>query len=72
MTELTERQQVILDAILHLQEKKGYIPTRAEIGQYVGIWPTGVQSHLVLLEKKGYIDLGAGRNRAIQLLEPAP
>lgn len=67
--ELTDRQQEILDFIrLHISEH-GYAPTIREIGAAFGIRSTnGVHDHLQSLERKGYLERGSLKSRALRVL----
>ena len=68
MEKLTNREREILDMISRLRQVQGYPPTLQEIGDAVGIGTrAGVHRHLGALEKKGYLDRGAGR-RSLKLL----
>ncbi len=71
---LTEKQSKIYEFISAWQIENGYPPTQAEIRDYFGFGSlNAVRSHLVLIEKKGYIRLNSGKARGIQLeLSPAP
>lgn len=60
MEQLTERQQVVLDAIRTWTREHGYPPTIRELGQRIGIKSLrGVTTHLETLVRKGYL----ARNR---------
>ena len=51
--------------------QNGYPPTQAEICDHFGFGsPNAVRSHLVLIEKKGYIRRNCGKARGIQLESP--
>lgn len=71
---LTEKQSKIFDFIGEWQMKNGYPPTQAEICDHFGFGSlNAVRSHLVLIEKKGYIHLNCGKARGIQLASlPVP
>ncbi len=65
---LTERQEAIANFIASHSEKHGYPPTIREIGEAFGIRSTnGVNDHLKALERKGYLDRGASKSRALVL-----
>jgi len=70
---LTDKQSEIYEFIGAWQVKNGYPPTQAEIREHFGFGSlNAVRSHLVLIEKKGYIRLDFGKARGIQLvLSPA-
>ncbi len=71
---LTNKQFEIYEFIGAWQVKNGYPPTQAEIREHFGFGSlNAVRSHLVLIEKKGYIRLDFGKARGIQLASsPAP
>ena len=65
---LTDKQSKIYEFISAWQMENGYPPTQAEIGNHFGFCSlNAVRSHLVLIEKKGYIRLNCGKARGIQL-----
>lgn len=65
---LTDKQSKIYEFISAWQMENGYPPTQAEIGDHFGFCSlNAVRSHLVLIEKKGYIRLNCGKARGIQL-----
>jgi len=69
-TELTERQQAILDYLIEFVHENGYQPSLREIGEYFGISsPSGVRCHLLALQVKGRICLpDPPAARAIRIL----
>jgi repressor LexA len=71
---LTDKQSEIYEFIGAWQVKNGYPPTQAEIREHFGFGSlNAVRSHLMLIEKKGYIRLDFGKARGIQLASsPAP
>jgi repressor LexA len=71
---LTDKQSKIYEFIETWQMKNGYPPTQAEICDHFGFRSlNSVRSHLMLIEKKGYIHLNCGKARGIQLASlPAP
>ena len=65
---LTDKQSKIYEFISAWQMENGYPPTQAEIGDNFGFCSlNAVRSHLVLIEKKGYVRLNCGKARGIQL-----
>lgn len=51
------------------QRDKGYPPTQEEIRDHFGFASlNAVRSHLILIERKGYLCLNAGKARGIQLV----
>jgi len=68
-SELTDRQQVILDFIQESVNANGYPPTYREIGKRFNIASTfGVKRHIDALVKKGYISNESKTNRTLSLL----
>ncbi len=65
---LTDIQSKIHEFIFKWRKDNGYPPTQEEIRDHFGFRSlTAVRSHLVLIEKKGYIRLNFGKARGIQL-----
>lgn len=65
---LTERQQAILDFISAEISEKSRAPTIMEIAEAFSINnPNGVRTHLVALERKGYITRESDKSRSIRL-----
>lgn len=65
--ELTERQQEVLQFIVHELRESGYPPTVREIASHFGMASAyGVQRHLEALQKKGFLRRESGA-RAITL-----
>ncbi len=71
MSQLTERQEDILDFIRDRIEESGMPPTRVEIARALGFRsPNAAEQHLRALAKKGAIELVPGSSRGIRLPEP--
>lgn len=69
-TELTERQQEILDFIQSSSAGNGYPPTYREIGKHFNIVSTfGVKRHIDALVKKGFLSNESKTSRTIALVE---
>jgi repressor LexA len=68
MKTLTTRQKQILDFISKSVIEKGYPPTVREVADSFGISVKGSYDHIKALERKGQIECGPGRSRAIKLL----
>ncbi len=69
MTELSTKQNEILEYIKMHIKRNGYPPSVREIGEAVGLKSTStVYGHLNRLEKKGYIRKDATKPRAIEVL----
>ena len=68
MSELTDRQQAILDFVTERVESQGLPPTWAEIAEAFGFSQTrSARKHLQALEAKGYLSLLPGKARGIRL-----
>ena len=70
MTDLSAKQQQILDYMKAEVREKGYPPSVREICQAVGLKSTStVHGHLARLEKKGLIRRNPTKPRAIEILD---
>ncbi len=70
-TDITTRQQEILDLILRTVAGRGYPPSVREIGEAVGLSsPSTVHSHLSSLVKSGYLRRDPSKPRAIEVVDP--
>lgn len=70
LSQLSSRQQAILDYIKQEVRKKGYPPSVREIGEAVGLASSStVHGHLNRLEKKGLIRRDPTKPRAIEVLD---
>ncbi len=70
-TQLTNRQQQILDLITATVAERGYPPSVREIGDEVGLSsPSTVHSHLSSLAEAGYIRRDPSKPRAIEVIDP--
>lgn len=68
MSDLTDRQQAILDFVAAQIEAQGLPPTLAEIADAFGFKQTrGAHKHLLALETKGHLTLLPGKARGIRL-----
>ncbi|MEK6744875.1 MAG: transcriptional repressor LexA [Nitrospirota bacterium] len=66
---ISERQQAILEFIRDTTASRGMPPTLREIGAKFGIRSTnGVEKHLLVLERGGYISRERGRSRGIAVI----
>ena len=66
---LTSRQKEILDFMEAFTVEEGYPPTVREICKATGLKsPRSVSQHLQALERKGYIERGRDKSRAIRFL----
>ncbi|MFP5225117.1 MAG: transcriptional repressor LexA [Actinomycetota bacterium] len=73
MSDLTSRQQAILDFILQTHRDRGYPPTVREIGDAVGLSsPSSVHAQIRTLVERGYLRKDADRPRAIVVTAEAP
>ena len=65
-------QQKIYDYLVACIQAQGYPPSVREIGEAVGLRsPSTVHFHLKHLAEMGYIEIGAGKGRAICLVQQA-
>jgi repressor LexA len=68
MTDLTPRQQQILELIQDAINENGMPPTRAEIAAQLGFKSANAaEEHLRALERKGMLEILPGASRGIQL-----
>jgi len=68
MSDLTSRQQQILDFIRDHVQESGMPPTRAEIARALGFKSANAaEDHLRALQRKGVLELVPGASRGIQL-----
>ena len=72
--EMSKMQRQIYDYIAATVAEQGYPPSVREIGEAVGLKsPSTVYFHLTHMEELGVIEKGAGKGRAIRLMnQPAP
>ena len=71
MSDITPRQQRILDVIAETVRNRGYPPTVREIGEAVGLTSSScVHAQLANLERKGLLTKDATKPRAMSLSEP--
>jgi len=67
---LTAKQQLILDFLKSEIKRNGYPPTVREICDAVGLSSTStVHAHLETLERKGFIRRSPAKNRSTEILE---
>lgn len=72
-TDISARQQEILDYIRDTVADRGYPPSVREIGEAVGLSsPSTVHSHLSTLEATGHLRRDPTKPRAIEILDEAP
>lgn len=69
--EMTKMQKQIYNFIAATVAEQGYPPSVREIGEAVGLKsPSTVYFHLMHMEELGVIQKGAGKGRAIRLVNP--
>jgi repressor LexA len=69
-SQLTLRQQQVLDYIVAEINRKGYPPSVREIGEAVGLSSSStVHSHLAALERKGFVRRDPTKPRALEVTE---
>lgn len=72
MSQLSKRQQQVLEFIRTTVAQRGYPPSVREIGEAIGLSsPSTVHSHLSALVEAGAIRRDPSKPRAIEVLEPA-
>lgn len=72
MSALTDRQALTLSSIIAFIERFGFPPTLREIGDAVRIGSLrGVETHLMALSTKGFLDITPGKPRGIRVLKNA-
>jgi repressor LexA len=70
---LTERQKQVLDFIAEYQASRGISPTHREIRDHFGYSSFGtVYKHLLLLQKKGYLQRDWNQKRGLELIRAVP
>ncbi len=71
MTELTRKQQQLLDFILKRQRTDGATPTYQEIADQFGFRSlNSVTEHVRLLRRKGFLESEPGKARALRVTSP--
>lgn len=69
MTDLTNKQRQVLDAIAALTDENGYPPTVREVQERLGkTSPSTAHTHLRHLRDKGYIEWKEGKCRSIRIV----
>src|SRR3981189_765025 len=69
LSELTERQNKILDYIKYVTKARNYPPSVREIGEAVGLSSSStVHNHLNQLERRGLIKRDPSKSRTVQLV----
>src|SRR5882672_10829231 len=70
LSELTERQNKILDYIKYVNKIRNFPPSVREIGEAVGLSSSStVHNHLNQLERRGLIKRDPSKSRTVQLVE---
>ncbi|HAU31575.1 MAG: LexA repressor [Desulfotomaculum sp. 46_296] len=73
LSQLTPREQQILDVIKKIIQIKGYPPSVREIGQLVGLNSSStVHGYLQRLEQKGFLHRDSNKPRAMELMGSLP
>jgi len=68
--DLTPRQRDVLYAIEGFRQEHQYGPSVREIGRVVGLGPSGVQHHLTVLRRRGWLSGSTGQARTSVVLAP--
>jgi len=64
---LTKRQAQILRFVKHYLRKRGYAPTRREIGEHFNLAISTVHAHVISLLKRGVLIRSTGTARALRV-----
>lgn len=68
--ELTQRQMLVRNAIADFQKRNGYAPSIRDLMRATRIKsPHGVRSHLIALQKKGWIYFEPYTARSVRLVK---
>jgi repressor LexA len=68
--DLTSRQRDVIQAIVGFRQEHQYGPTVRDIGEAIGLGPSGVHHHLKVLRQKGWLSGGTGQARTSVVLAP--
>ncbi len=68
--DLTPRQRDVLRAIEGFRQRHHYGPSVRDIGQVIGLGPSGVQHHLTVLRQKGWLRGATGQARTSVVRAP--
>jgi repressor LexA len=68
--DLTSRQRDVIQAIVGFRREHQYGPTVRDIGEAIGLGPSGVHHHLKVLRQKGWLSGGTGQARTSVVLAP--
>jgi repressor LexA len=68
--DLTSRQRDVIQAIVGFRQEHQYGPTVRDIGEAIGLGPSGVHHHLKVLRQKGWLGGGTGQARTSVILAP--
>ncbi len=69
-TDLTKRQQQVLDTIERLTAKHTMPPTLRELGEPLGITTThGIYGHLLALQRQGRVTWTPGKSRTLRIVQ---
>ena len=68
--DLTSRQRDVIHAIVGFRREHQYGPSVRDIGEAIGLGPSGVHHHLKVLRQKGWLSGGTGQARTSVVLAP--
>jgi repressor LexA len=68
--DLTSRQRDVIQAIVGFRREHQYGPSVRDIGEAIGLGPSGVHHHLKVLRQKGWLSGGTGQARTSVVLAP--
>lgn len=71
LPKLTDKQLTCLSLIAEFYKANRFYPSRSEIAQKMGVTAGAAGQHIVLLQKKGYLELETGERRNIRLTQRA-
>ena len=71
LPKMTEKQLECLSIIASFYKENRYYPSRRQIAQKMGITAGAAGGHILLLQKKGYLELETGERRNIRLTQKA-
>ena len=68
--DLTSRQRDVIHAIVGFRQEHQYGPSVRDIGEAIGLGPSGVHHHLKVLREKGWLSGGTRQARTSVVLAP--
>lgn len=71
MTDLTDRQKLVLRTIEAHIRKHGWAPTHRELATSLGMTQNGARDHIRALARKGYVEWRPDAARTLVVLRPS-